>query len=85
MIRPACRGCVVQTRRFGNVHFAADDRLHTGFGRRFVKADGAKQIAVIGDRDGRHAALRGFFSEGFVTARPIEKAVAGMQMKMDEL
>ena len=51
-----------------DVHLAADDRLDAGLRRRIVETDGAEEISMIGDGDGRHSVLRCRLGEHVVIA-----------------
>src|SRR5438477_12154289 len=67
--------------RFRHVHLAADDRLHPGLVRRFIKSNRAEKVSMIGNGHRRHFVLRGGFRESVVIARAIEQTEAGMQVK----
>ncbi len=67
-----------------DVYFAADDRLHAARGGFVVKMLGGKEIAVIGDGHGGHAAAGGFVNQFRDVASAVEKTVIGVQMQMDE-
>ena len=68
----------------GDVDLAAYDRLNAARRGLMVEVCGGEQIAVIGDRHGRHAAPRGLIHQLGDFARAIEKTVVGMQMQVDK-
>ena len=63
-----------------DVYFAADDRLHAARGGFVVEMLGGKEIAVIGDGHGGHAAAGGFVNQFRDVASAVEKTVIGVQM-----
>ena len=63
-----------------DVYFAADDRLHAAGGGFVVEMLGGKEIAVIGDGDGGHAAAGRFVNQFGDVASAVEKTVIGVQM-----
>ncbi len=68
----------------GHIHFAADDRLHAARLRRLVKRLRSKQVAVIGDRNGRHLAPRRLIHDLFEVASSIQQAIVCVQMQVNE-
>ncbi len=69
----------------GKIHLAADDRLDAGLARLFVKLDGPEQGAVIGGRHGRHAVGGGSFDQIVDADRPVQQAVLGVDVQMNEV
>ena len=47
----------------GEAHFAPEDRLHVGLLARAHQLHGAKHVAVVGQRDGRHSHLAHAFDQ----------------------
>ncbi len=68
-----------------NVDFAADNRLDVALLRGLVKLYGAKKIAVVGHRHGRHFQLRGAVHQLADFARTVEQTVVGMKMQMNKI
>jgi hypothetical protein len=68
----------------GDIHLAADDRLHAARLGRVVKRFRRKKISVIGDSHGRHLAARGFIDDFLEVARAIQQAVIRVQMQVNE-
>ena len=68
-----------------HVQFAADDRLDPGFLGFEVELDRAEQVAVVGHRDRRHLERAGLADEAVDLIRPVEEAVLGVDVKVDEL
>ena len=69
----------------GDVDLAADDRLDAGGHRLLVELDGAEHVAVVGDRQGRHAAFLGALDQVADLDGAVEEAVLAVQMEMDEI
>ena len=67
-----------------DVDFAADDGLHAARGGFVIEMLGGKQIAVVGDGHGGHAATSRLVNQFRDVAGAVEKAVVGMQMQMYE-
>ena len=67
-----------------DVKFAAHDRLHARLVGRIHKMHGAKNIAVVGHGDGRHAQLFYTLNQLFDVARAVEHRVIAMQVQVDE-
>ena len=82
--RFASRWRTVLVRSGGHVNLAADDRFHPGALRLLIKFNHAKQIAVIGDRHGRHLEFRGFFHQLLHSDTSIQQRIFGVQMKVNE-
>ena len=80
MIRALGTGAFVFVVIRRDVYFAADDRLHPTGGSRVVEMLGGKEVAVIGDGDGGHAAAGGFVNQFGDVASAVEKTVIGVQM-----
>ncbi len=68
----------------GEVCLQADDRLHRAALGHLVPLVGAEQVAVIGDRQGRHAHLLAALDQVFESRRAIEHRVLGMAVQMHE-
>ena len=87
MIRrvPRVAGFLVQPAARRDVRLASDDRFDAAFRRRLVEIDRAVHVAVIGDRDRRHLRRVRLLHHVINAARPIEQAVLGVQMQMDEI
>src|SRR4051812_1167107 len=85
MIRaPACR-IAIEAAGLGDIHLTTDDRLDPGLLRRVIKPDRPEEIAVIGNRHGRHFVLRGGFRKSVVVAGTVEETETGMKMQMNEV
>ncbi len=82
--RIAPRGRPIFMRAGRDVGFATNDRFYSRPGRFLVKFNRAKQIAVIGDRDGRHLEFGRFFHQLFHSDRTVEQRIFGVQMQMNE-
>ena len=70
---------------FGDVHFAADDRLYVPFSGFVKEIRGCEQVAVVGDGHRRHFLPRGFVQELGRFAGPVQQAEIRMDVKMYEL
>ncbi len=68
----------------GDVHLAADDRLHTLTTRRLVEVDRPRQRAVVGERDGGHLEPGRLVDERRDPARPVEDRELGMDVEVNE-
>ena len=69
----------------GHVGLAADDRFDAGGGGLLVELDGAKEVSVVGNGDGRHAEILGFLDEGVDLVGPVEETVLGVDVEVDKL
>ena len=67
-----------------DVKLAPDNRLDARFVRGIHKMHCAKNIAVIGHGDRRHAQLLDAFNQFFDVAGAVEQGVIGMQMQVYE-
>jgi hypothetical protein len=52
---------------------------------RIDEVDRAKNVAMVGHGDGRHAQLAYMFAELFDVTSAIEKGIVGVQVQVDEL
>jgi hypothetical protein len=68
-----------------NIGFASDNRFDSRLLRSEIELDRAEQRSMIGERDCRHAQLRGALHHFLNFARPVEQAVLGMIMQMNEI
>jgi hypothetical protein len=68
-----------------HVELAADDGLDAGLLRGQIEIDGAEEVAVIGERDGREVQVLGLLHELLELGRSVEQAVLGMHVQMDEV
>ena len=55
-----------------------------GLGRP-VELDGPEEVSVVGDGQGRHLEGVGPLEERFNPDRPVEKAVLGVEVKVDKI
>ncbi len=69
----------------GDVDLATDDGFDARFGARLVVSDGTKQVAVVGDGQGRHFILTGQFGHGADGAAAIQQAVFAVAVQVNEL
>ena len=67
-----------------DVDLAADDGLHALVLAFLIKVDGAVHHAVIGDGAGGHAVVLDPGHQAFDLGRPVQQAVFGMVVKMNE-
>jgi len=74
-----------ETRPWCHIHFAADDGLDAGLGGFEVKIEGAEEVAVVRDCDRGHAEINGFFDQAIERTGPVEEAVFGVEVKVDEI
>jgi len=70
---------------FADVEFAAHDRFHSDLVRGIYKMHRAKNVAVIGHGDRRHAKFMNPVNKFLDVASAIEQGVIAMQMEVDEL
>src|SRR5204863_4827477 len=64
---------------------AADDRLDAGFGTGSGKFESAKQIAAVGDRDGRHRLAAAQLDQFLGLDRPGRKRIGAVHAEMDKI
>jgi hypothetical protein len=69
---------------WGNIDFAADNGLDPFFSGRLVELDGSEEIPVIGHGYGLHAGLPDLLHEWRDLVCPIQKAILGVDMKVDK-
>ena len=69
---------------FANPRIDPDQRLHAGSQRLFVEFDHRKQIALVGERDRRHAGGRHRRHQLGHPNDPIDQGVFGVQAQMHE-
>ena len=72
------------TRFRGEIEFTADERIQSGVAALGVKVERAVEVAMIRKPDRVRALLSGDLDQLGDAARPVEKAVVGMIMKMNE-
>lgn len=70
---------------FGHIDFATDDGLYIALAGFVEEVGGGEKIAVVGDGHRRHFLAGGFIEELRGLARPIEQAVIGVNVEVDEL
>src|SRR5260370_9742152 len=80
-----CFFAAVMTAALGHVDFAADDGLDVALAGLIEEICGGKEIAVVRDSHGGHFLARRFIQELGGFAGPIEQAVIGVNVKMNEL
>ncbi len=68
-----------------HVELAADDRLDAGLLGGQVEVDRAEEIAVIGQGDGREVQVLGLLHQLLELGGPVEQAVLGVHVQVDEL
>ncbi len=68
-----------------HVDLAADDRLYAELLAGIVEVDRAVKVAVVGDGGGGHAEVHRLGAEVLQADGPVEQAVFGMAVQMDEL
>src|SRR5205085_1889010 len=64
---------------------AADDRLDAGFGTGSGKFESAKQIAAVGDRDGRHRLAAAQLHQFLGFDRPGGQRISAVHTEMDKI
>jgi hypothetical protein len=69
----------------GDVDLTAEDGLDSALARLVVKGDGREQIAVFGDRDGRHLQLGHAIEQLAHPAGAVEERELRVQVQMNEL
>ena len=67
-----------------DIHLAPEDRLDAALPGFVVERDGREQIAVFGDRDGRHLQLGDAVQELPHPAGAVQQGKLRVQMQMDE-
>ena len=75
----------VETAAARNVHLASEDRFDPLFFGRIVKLLHAEHVAVIGNRQRRHAQFFGAFEQRFDRSRPVQDRILGMYVQMCKL
>ena len=75
---------LVEARAVGDVHLAADDRLHLLLLHGVVELDRAEHVAVVGDGAGRHAQLGDALRQLFGPAGTVEEGVFGVEVEVSE-
>ncbi len=85
LFMPAGRLAFVHPGARGDIGFAADDRLDARFRGLEIEIEGAEEVAVVRHRDGRHVKVDGLFYEGVEGISPVEQAVFGVKVQMDEI
>src|SRR5216684_7279473 len=80
-----CFFAAVMTATLGDVDFAADDGLNVALAGLVEEIRGGKEIAMVGDGNGRHFLTRRFIQKLGGFACSIEQAVIGVNVKMNEL
>ncbi len=76
--------CLVEAAAGREVELAADDRLDAGRLPPGVELDRAEEVAVVGHGDRRHLQLDRPLEEGVELVRPVEEAVLGVEVEVDE-
>ena len=76
--------CTIVAASFGDVNFAADDRLYAASLGLVIEILRGEKIPVVGDGHGGHSAPRGFFGQLLDFAGAIQKTVIRVQMQMYE-
>jgi hypothetical protein len=68
-----------------HIGFTSDYRFNImGFGF-LIKINGAKEVAMVRHRHGGHAEILDLLEQGRELVGPIEEAILGVKMKMNEL
>jgi hypothetical protein len=80
----ALTALLVEARARGDVHLAAEDRLHLLSPRRLVELDGAEEVAVVGESHGGHPQRLRALEEGVDLDRPVEKRVLTVEVQVNE-
>jgi len=75
----------IVTAAFGDIDFATDDGFDVSLAGFIEEIGGGEQIAVVCDGDGGHFLAGGFVKELGSFAGPVEEAVIGVDVQMDEL
>ena len=78
-------GALVEPAPRGHVDLAAEDGRNTPVAAGVVERHRPEHVAVIGDGQRLHAEPRGLVHEGVDLAGPVEEAVLGVQVEVDEL
>jgi hypothetical protein len=76
---------LLEARALGKVELAADQRLDPLALRRRVEVYGAKQVAVVGEREGAHPELARPVRQPVDPAGPVQQAVVRVDVEMDEI
>jgi hypothetical protein len=69
----------------GDVNFTPDDGFDPGLQGLLIKLEGPEHRAVVRNRQGRHAEIFRPSEKILQTVGPVQEAVLGMQMKMNEI
>ena len=75
---------LVEARSIGDIHLAADDRLHADRVHGVVELDRAEHIAVIRDGAGRHPQLSDFRGQWLGPGGAVEERILSVEMKVNE-
>jgi hypothetical protein len=74
-----------ETGSLDEVKFAADERFDTFRLGGVIEIDGAKEIPVVGEGEGRHAEGHGAVHEAVDAAGSVQQAVVRMDVEMDKV
>lgn len=69
----------------GEVDFTSDDRLQAGLFGLLVEFDRPEEVPMVGDGDCGHPEILGGRNQRIDLVGPIQKAVFGMEMKVDKI
>jgi hypothetical protein len=75
---------LVEARRRGHVHLAADDRLDATVPGRLVELDRAEEVSVIGERDRGHVERLGALEQRVDLDGTVEQRVLAVEVQVDE-
>ena len=81
----ARRPCFFEAGTGSHVHLAADDRLDPCFGCLQVEIQCGKKVAVVRDRDSRHAKFNSLLYQSIKRVGAVEQAVFGVEVKVDKI
>src|SRR4051794_23006591 len=84
MVWPSARRIPVVAIGLGDIHLAANDRLHACFLGSLVESNGSEEISMVGHGDRRHFVFCSGLSQRLVIAGAVQKTETGMQMQMNK-
>ncbi len=78
-------GTAVEAAPRGDIEFAADNGLDARFPGSLIKIDGAEEVAMVRDGQGRHFIFLRLLEQVRQADGTVQKAILRMDMKMNEV
>ena len=77
--------CPLRAVARSHIGFTPDNRLDIMSFGFLIKINGAKEIAMVSHGDGGHTEILHLLEQGCELVGPVEEAILGVKMKMNEL